>query len=94
MGKSTWVILAVVIGVAVVGYMIVNSSSVKVGSTSNQGGTLGSVATIFKSTASIFTDVEKAFPSFWPSSTPDPTDANLNSFASSSGFASSPDVSS
>lgn len=93
MKHSTWLVVAVVLGVAFIGYMIVNSSSVKIGNASSNQGTLQSVATIFKSGASILGDVEKAVPS-WFDNTPTPTDSSLNSYASSSGFASTPDVSS
>ena len=86
MSHSTWVILGVVLAVVVVGFMLVNSQSFsKLGTTQAQPSTLTSVASIFKSTTSIFGDVEKALPS-WFDNTPDPTASNLNSYASSSGF--------
>jgi len=77
MSHSTWVILGVV---------LVNSESFgKLGTTQANNSTLGNVASIFKSTTSIFGDVEKAFPS-WFDSAPDPTAANLGAYPSSSGF--------
>lgn len=87
MNKHTWTLLVVVGAVVVVGVLVVNSQSFgKLGKpAASSGGLLGNVATIFKSGESIFGGVEKAFPS-WFDSAPDPTDANLGSFASSSGF--------
>ena len=86
MSHSTWVILGVVLAVVVIGFMVVNSTSFsKLGTTQSNPSTLTNVASIFKSTGSIFGDVEKAFPS-WFDNSPDPTADNLNSYASSSGF--------
>ncbi len=86
MSHSTWVILGVVLLVAVVGFMVVNSQSFgKLSSAQPNQSALSNVASIFKSTSSIFGDVEKAFPS-WFDSSPDPTAENLNKYASSSGF--------
>ncbi len=86
MSKHTWILLAVVVGIAVIGVVVVNSQSFgKLGTPAQTGGTLGNVASIFKSGASIFGDVEKAFPS-WFDNAPDPTPENLGSFSSSAGF--------
>ncbi len=88
MSKHTFLLLAVVGGVVIVGVLVVNSQSFgKLGTTSSSssGGLLGNVATIFKSSSSLLGGVEKAFPS-WFDAAPDPTDASLSSFASSAGF--------
>ena len=95
MSHKGWILLAVVLGVVVVGYALVNSASFsKLGHPSENTSTLGNVASIFKSTTSLFGDVEKAFPSwFGDGGSNTPSDADLNSYPSSSGFASTPDFS-
>jgi ABC-type xylose transport system permease subunit len=85
MSKHTLTMLAIVGIVVVVGVLVVHSETAHATPAPSSGGVLGEVSTIFKSGASIFGGVEKAFPS-WFDSTPDPTDANLGSFASSAGF--------
>ena len=94
MSHKGWILLAV-IGVVVIGIFALTSSSVKLGKSTGSTSTLGSVASIFKSSASIFGDVEKAFPSWFSSDGggDTPSDADLNSYASTAGFASVPDYS-
>lgn len=84
MSTTGWVLLAVV-GVILVGFLIMQTTTGGM-SSSNQGhGILDNISSITGNIRSIGGQLERAFPSWWDDA-PDPTAANLDQYASSSGF--------
>jgi len=86
MSRSTLIILAVVVVGGFLVFAMTRSSAFPVASTSAPPSTL---ASIFTFGTKVIDAGEKALPHFFKD--PDPTDANLGAYASSSGFASHDD---
>ena len=85
MSTGGWLLLAVV-GVVLVGFLVMQTTTGGLKSGTQSHGLLDNIASITGNIKGIGSELERAFPSWWGDSTPDPTTSNLDSYASSSGF--------